>query len=189
MGDDKILVVLEDGTVYLTDFSDSNHFERNLLVIEQYDPEKVWTLVYHNSKEGFTYMKRFLLEEDKLRKKDSILTNPDDTLLLLSDEPYARVEVVYEEGPAEEIEAEDFIAVKGVRAKGKRISTSPVTEARELEPLKRPEDEEGDDEPDDEEAPDGEGEPDVDDRAEEEAQVIEEVTRQQRLAFKDEEDE
>ena len=189
MGDDKLLVVLDDGTVYLSDFSDSNHFERNILVIEQYDPEKVWTLVYHNSKEGYTYLKRFLLEEDKLRRKDSILTNPDDTLLLLSDEPYARLEVLYEEGPAEEIEAEDFIAVKGVRAKGKRISTATVTEVRELEPLKRPEDEEGDDEPDDEETSDGEETTDVDDRAEEEAQVIEEVTRQQRLAFKDEEDE
>ena len=189
MGDDKLLVVLDDGTVYLSDFSDSNHFERNILVIEQYDPEKVWTLAYHNSKEGYTYLKRFLLEEDKLRRKDSILTNPDDTLLLLSDEPYARVEVVYEEGSAEEIEAEDFIAVKGVRAKGKRISTATVTEVRELEPLRRPEDEEGDDEPDDEDAPDGEETSDVDDRAEEEAQVIEEVTRQQRLAFKDEEDE
>ena len=189
MGDDKLLVVLDDGTVYLSDFSDSNHFERNILVIEQYDPEKVWTLAYHNSKEGYTYLKRFLLEEDKLRRKDSILTNPDDTLLLLSDEPYARVEVVYEEGPAEEIEAEDFIAVKGVRAKGKRISTATVTEVRELEPLRRPEDEEGDDEPDDEETSDGEEAPDVDDRAEEEAQVIEEVTRQQRLAFKDDEDE
>ena len=189
MGDDKLLVVLDDGTVYLSDFSDSNHFERNILVIEQYDPEKVWTLAYHNSKEGYTYLKRFLLEEDKLRRKDSILTNPDDTLLLLSDEPYARVEVVYEEGPAEEIEAEDFIAVKGVRAKGKRISTATVTEVRELEPLRRPEDEEGDDEPDDEDAPDGEETTDVDDRAEEEAQVIEEVTRQQRLAFKDDEDE
>ena len=189
MGDDKLLVVLDDGTVYLSDFSDSNHFERNILVIEQYDPEKVWTLVYHNSKEGYTYLKRFLLEEDKLRRKDSILTNPDDTLLLLSDEPYARVEVLYEEGPAEEIEAEDFIAVKGVRAKGKRISTATVTEVRELEPLRRPEDEEGDDEPDDEETSDGEETSDVDDRAEEEAQVIEEVTRQQRLAFKDEEDE
>ena len=189
MGDDKLLVVLDDGTVYLSDFSDSNHFERNILVIEQYDPEKVWTLVYHNSKEGYSYLKRFLLEEDKLRRKDSILTNPDDTLLLLSDEPYARVEVVYEEGPAEEIEAEDFIAVKGVRAKGKRISTATVTEVRELEPLRRPEDEEGDDDPDDEETSDGEEAPDVDDRAEEEAQVIEEVTRQQRLAFKDEEDE
>lgn len=189
MGDDKLLVVLDDGTVYLSDFSDSNHFERNILVIEQYDPEKVWTLVYHNSKEGYTYLKRFLLEEDKLRRKDTILTNPDDTLLLLSDEPYARVEVVYEEGPAEEIEAEDFIAVKGVRAKGKRISTATVTEVRELEPLRRPEDEEGDEEPDDEETSDGEETTDVDDRAEEEAQVIEEVTRQQRLAFKDEEDE
>ena len=188
MGDDKILVVLEDGTVYLTDFSDSNHFERNLLVIEQYDPEKVWTLVYHNSKEGFTYMKRFLLEEDKLRKKDTILTNPDDTLLLLTDEPYARVEVVYEDGTTEEVEAEDFIAVKGVRAKGKRISTGTVTEVHELEPLKQPEDE-GDDDSDEEDTPDEEVESDMDDRAEEEAQVIEEVTRQQRLTFRDDDEE
>ena len=188
MGDDKILVVLEDGTVYLTDFSDSNHFERNLLVIEQYDPEKVWTLVYHNSKEGFTYLKRFLLEEDKLRKKDTILTNPDDTLLLLSDEPYARVEVVYEDGTTEEVEAEDFIAVKGVRAKGKRISTGTITEVHELEPLKQPEDE-ADDDSDEEDTPDEEVESDMDDRAEEEAQVIEEVTRQQRLTFRDDDEE
>ena len=188
MGDDKILVVLEDGTVYLTDFSDSNHFERNLLVIEQYDPEKVWTLVYHNSKEGFTYMKRFLLEEDKLRKKDTILTNPDDTLLLLTDEPYARVEVVYEDGTTEEVEAEDFIAVKGVRAKGKRISTGTITEVHELEPLKQPEDE-GDDDSDEEDTSDEEVESDMDDRAEEEAQVIEEVTRQQRLTFRDDDEE
>lgn len=188
MGDDKILVVLEDGTVYLTDFSDSNHFERNLLVIEQYDPEKVWTLVYHNSKEGFTYLKRFLLEEDKLRKKDTILTNPDDTLLLLSDEPYARVEVVYEDGTTEEVEAEDFIAVKGVRAKGKRISTGTTTEVHELEPLKQPEDE-ADDDSDEEDTPDEEVESDMDDRAEEEAQVIEEVTRQQRLTFRDDDEE
>lgn len=188
MGDDKILVVLEDGTVYLTDFSDSNHFERNLLVIEQYDPEKVWTLVYHNSKEGFTYMKRFLLEEDKLRKKDTILTNPDDTLLLLTDEPYARVEVVYEDGTTEEVEAEDFIAVKGVRAKGKRISTGTITEVHELEPLKQPEDE-ADDDSDEEDTPDEEVESDMDDRAEEEAQVIEEVTRQQRLTFRDDDEE
>lgn len=188
MGDDKILVVLEDGTVYLTDFSDSNHFERNLLVIEQYDPEKVWTLVYHNSKEGFTYLKRFLLEEDKLRKKDTILTNPDDTLLLLSDEPYARVEVVYENGTTEEVEAEDFIAVKGVRAKGKRISTGTTTEVHELEPLKQPEDE-ADDDSDEEDTPDEEVESDIDDRAEEEAQVIEEVTRQQRLTFRDDDEE
>lgn len=188
MGDDKILVVLEDGTVYLTDFSDSNHFERNLLVIEQYDPEKVWTLVYHNSKEGFTYLKRFLLEEDKLRKKDTILTNPDDTLLLLSDEPYARVEVVYEDGTTEEVEAEDFIAVKGVRAKGKRISTGTTTEVHELEPLKQPEDK-ADDDSDEEDTPDEEVESDMDDRAEEEAQVIEEVTRQQRLTFRDDDEE
>lgn len=188
MGDDKILVVLEDGTVYLTDFSDSNHFERNLLVIEQYDPEKVWTLVYYNSKEGFTYLKRFLLEEDKLRKKDTILTNPDDTLLLLSDEPYARVEVVYEDGTTEEVEAEDFIAVKGVRAKGKRISTGTTTEVHELEPLKQPEDE-ADDDSDEEDTPDEEVESDMDDRAEEEAQVIEEVTRQQRLTFRDDDEE
>lgn len=188
MGDDKILVVLEDGTVYLTDFSDSNHFERNLLVIEQYDPEKVWTLVYHNSKEGFTYLKRFLLEEDKLRKKDTILTNPDDTLLLLTDEPYARVEVVYEDETTEEVEAEDFIAVKGVRAKGKRISNGTTTEVHELEPLKQPEDE-ADDDSDEEDTPDEEVESDMDDRAEEEAQVIEEVTRQQRLTFRDDDEE
>ena len=94
----------------------------------------------------------------------------------------------YEDGTTEEVEAEDFIAVKGVRAKGKRISTGTITEVHELEPLKQPEDE-GDDDSDEEDTPDEEAESDMDDRAEEEAQVIEEVTRQQRLTFRDDDEE
>lgn len=185
MGDDQILVILEDGTVYLTDFSESNHFERNILVIEQYDPEKVWTLAYFNSKEGYTYLKRFLLEEEKLRRKDTILTNEEDTVILITDEPYARVEVQYEDDTTEEIEAEDFIGVKGVRAKGKRISTNPVRQVTELEPLRQPEET---DEGEDPEEDTDEKTDEATARAEEEARVIEEVTRQQRLRFEDDDE-
>lgn len=187
MGDDKLLVVLDDGTVYLSDFSDSNHFERNILVIEQYDPEKVWTLVYFNSKEGYTYMKRFLLEEEKLRKRDTIFTNDDDRLILLSDEPYARVETMLEDGTTEEVEADDFIGVKGVRAKGKRLSATTITQVTELEPLRQPDDDEGEsDEVDSDDTDEAEEDPET--LAEEEDAVITEVTRQQRLAFKDDEE-
>jgi topoisomerase-4 subunit A len=43
-----------------------------------------------------------------------------------------------------EIDAEEFIAVKGFKAKGKRISTFEIAEIRELEPLRFPEPEEED---------------------------------------------
>lgn len=41
--------------------------------------------------------------------------------------------------PDLEIDAEEFIAVKGFKAKGKRITTYQLGEITELEPLRQPE--------------------------------------------------
>ena len=42
-GDDRILVVNKNGTYYTTDYDLSNHYEEEFLVIEKYEPEKVWS--------------------------------------------------------------------------------------------------------------------------------------------------
>ena len=43
--EDQILVVLDNGDFYLTTFDLNNHFEENILRIEKYDANKVWTAV------------------------------------------------------------------------------------------------------------------------------------------------
>lgn len=186
-GDDRVLVILKSGEVYTTSYSDTNHFERNILRIEQYDPTKVWTLVYFDDSSGYTYIKRFGVEEDT--KRENMLQNEKNRLILLTDEDYPRLQVDFggadEHRPSVEIEASDFIGEKSIRAKGKRLSTYEVLSVSELEPRERPEDE----------VEDVTEEPEIDQydekEDEENSRLLEEVTGQQRLVFdtKDEEDE
>ena len=81
---------------------------------------------------------------DALKKKQNWLSdNPASQLLLLTDTPYPRIQVTYGGADAfrgsEEIDAEQFIAVKGYKAKGKRLTTYQLEGIEELEPTRFPE--------------------------------------------------
>ncbi|MBQ2590572.1 MAG: DNA gyrase/topoisomerase IV subunit A, partial [Paludibacteraceae bacterium] len=151
--DDQILVITKKGEYYTTNFDLSNHFDEDLLKIEKYDPEKVWTVALVDAdQQGYRYIKRFVMEASA-KKVGFIGENPDSRLLLISDNVYPRFKVVFggadKSKPAMEIDVEEFIGVKGIKAKGKRISTFEVGEVIELEPTRWPEPEEEDAEPED----------------------------------------
>ncbi len=145
LNNDQILVVLKTGEYYLTNFDTNNHYEQNVLRIEKYKSKKVWTAVLWDAEnQNQPYIKRFVF--DDLKKKQSFLgENPDSTLILLTDTPYPRLELTFNEpdtfrGP-QIIEAEEFIGVKGFKAKGKRLTTYSLAQVKELEPTRVPDDE------------------------------------------------
>ena len=69
--------------------------------------------------------------------------NPKNKLLLLTDTAFPRIKVSWGGNDSfrepMEIDCEEFIAVKGFKAKGKRISTFAIDKVEELEPLRFPE--------------------------------------------------
>jgi topoisomerase-4 subunit A len=141
--DDQILVILKNGDYYLSNFDLNNHYEANILRIEKYDADKVWTAVlYDADNQGYPYLKRFQMDASK-KKQNWLSENPSSQLLLLSDTPYPRLQVTYGGVDAfrgsEEIDAEQFIAVKGYKAKGKRLTTYELESIVELEPTRFPE--------------------------------------------------
>jgi len=148
--DDSILVILPNGEFYITDFDANNHYEPNLIRIEKFEPEKVWTAVlYDADNNGCPYIKRFMLEASN-KHQNFLGDNPESKLLLLTDTPYPRIEINYAEpdsfrGPLE-IDADEFIGVKGFKAKGKRLTTFMLANVVELEPLRQPEEDEETDE-------------------------------------------
>ena len=182
---DQILVVLDNGDYYLTNFDDSNHFEPNILRIEKYEADKVWTaILYDADNQGYPYLKRFLMDASK-KKQNWLSENPSSQLILLTDTPYPRIQITYGGADAfrgqEEIDAEQFITVKGYKAKGKRLTTFALEAVTELEPTRFPE------EPETQDAPDDEEEENLDpDAGKSEQQVRDELTGQLRL-FDDEE--
>ena len=140
---DSILVVLKTGEFYITNFDANNHYEDNISIIEKFDHDKVWTAVLHDADQnGLPYIKRFMMDATK-RKQSYLGDNPKSALLLLTDEPYPRIKITFAGRDVAnsmlEIDAESFIAVKGFKAKGKRIGAWAVERAELLEPLVRPE--------------------------------------------------
>lgn len=191
---DSILVVLDDGNFYITNFDSSNHYEENILRLEKFDADKPWTaVVYDADNQGYPYLKRFQMEATK-RHQNFIGENPSSKLVLLTDQTYPRIEVTYGGADAgrgkEEIDAEDFVGVKGFKAKGKRISTFKIAKITELEPLRFPEPEEVEEDTDDEETPDAQPKTEEENNLDPDAgkskqQVIDEINGQLNL-FPDE---
>ena len=144
--DDQILVILDNGDYYVSNFDVNNHYEQNIVRIEKYDKSKVWTAVLWDAdNQNLPYIKRFLMDAST-RKQNYLGENPDSRQILLTDTVYPRLLLKFAdngvERPDEEIDAEQFIAVKGFKAKGKRITTFPLASVTELEPLRVPEPEE-----------------------------------------------
>lgn len=141
--EDQILVILPGGEYYTTNFDASNHYEDNIVRIEKYDPNKIWTAALFDAEQGgFLYLKRFPLEST-VRHLNYLGDNPANREVLLTDTPFPRLRVTF--GGADdfreplEIEAEEFIAVKSAKAKGKRVTTNTVATVEELEPTRQPE--------------------------------------------------
>ena len=182
--DDQILVILKNGDYYLSNFDLNNHYEENILRIEKYNSNKVWTaILYDADNQGYPYLKRFQMDATK-KKQNWLSDNPASMLILLTDTPFPRLLMTYGGADAfrgsEEIDAEQFIAVKGYKAKGKRLTTCALESITELEPTRFPEEPE---EPEGEETEEVENlDPDA---GKSEQQVRDELTGQLRL-FDDE---
>ena len=136
--EDLILVISSKGDYYMSNFDLSNHYEKDILVIEKFNPHKTWSLVLFDADQQFYYLKRFQLEASQ--KPLNILgDNPESKLILLSDQDYPRFEMLFGGNDAYRealvVEAEDFIGVKSYKAKGKRLTTFEVLKVNELEPI------------------------------------------------------
>ena len=178
--DDLILVILQNGDFYTTNFDLSNHYEPTILNIEKFDANKVWTAALYDADQKSYYLKRFQLEAGS-RKQNFLGENPKSRLMLLTDEAYPRIEAVFGGHDAFReplvLDAEEFIAVKGFKAKGKRISTFDIETINELDPVRFAPVEQPQEQNDD----DG-GEADLDPDADKSnSDIIDEITGQMKL--------
>lgn len=132
-GDDKVLIIQNNGEYFTSSYSDTNHYEDNILRIEKFDPDKVWTLALYDSTLGAPYLKRFTFEATA-KPQRFVGTEPSSRILLLTDtvDPDLVLEYNGTDRPATPIDAAEFIAVKSFKAKGKRLTTVADITIREI---------------------------------------------------------
>jgi len=144
-GHDKLLVITRSGAYRLSSFDLENHFEDDLMTIEKYKEEKVYSAVYFDAELKYYYVKRFTLEPAE-KLTSFIGDHPESRLIKITEVEYPRFEIKFggknKAKQPEIIEVAEFIGVKSHRARGKRLTKYQVEMIRELEPVTQPEDEE-----------------------------------------------
>ena len=138
LGDDKILVITKSGNYRTTNFDLSNHFEEDLWRIEKYEPGKIFSAIHFDGEQNSFYLKRFEIEPSD-KPTSFIMESANSRLVDICDDNNPRVEVIFtgkhKDREPEIIDVAEFIAPKGVKARGKRVTTFETKSIHWIEPI------------------------------------------------------
>ncbi|HWZ35724.1 MAG TPA: DNA gyrase/topoisomerase IV subunit A, partial [Mucilaginibacter sp.] len=82
-GDDRILNVFSNGVYELTNFDLSNHFDDKMVIIEKYDPEKVYSMVHYDGKSKNYLVKRFVFDNSAIGKQTSVISEESGSKMVV----------------------------------------------------------------------------------------------------------
>ena len=124
----------------------TTRFDLPYIVMEKWQPKKPLTAVYWEGEKERYYVKRFFV--DNQDKEENIISDhPKSQLELISTDYIPVLEIVYrkargkEQRPNDEINLEEFISIKGIKAQGNQLTTESVTQLNLLEPIASAEEE------------------------------------------------
>jgi topoisomerase-4 subunit A len=140
MPGEKILIANSDGTYFVAGTEYSLRFNAPPLVVEKFNPNKIYSAVYFDGEQNYFYLKRFTFEPTE-KIQPFIPDDGKSYLVELNSDLYPNLLVRFGGKHAshqpETIDVDAFIAAKSYRAKGKRISTLNVKKVEFTEPLQK----------------------------------------------------
>lgn len=139
-GEDKLLIVRQNGIVRTITPELSTHFENDVIIMEKWNPEKPLSAVYWEGEKERYYVKRFLIDQPE--KDELIITeHPNSQLEVISTDYIPRIEIEYKKSRGKDrkendiINLEEFIAVKGIKAQGNQLTSEQVKQIDLIAPL------------------------------------------------------
>ncbi len=133
-GNDKILCLHDDGTLRLTNFDLSKHYPENIVDIRKFDPQRVLSVLYFDGEQQKYYLKRFQVDANTTPDKYVSFIGDSDKnkLISFSFDYLPQLQLVYDakkngkEYDDDVINVSEFIGIKGINAKGKRLTNRYV---------------------------------------------------------------
>lgn len=139
-GDDLLLVITQKGVVKTMSPELSLHFEEDMVVLEKWIPSKPISAIYYDGEKDKYFGKRFLIEQSN--REDLFITEHENSYLEIVSTDWRPVfEIEFnkprgkEAKPAAQINMEEFIAPKGIKALGNQLSTEKIKNSAALDPL------------------------------------------------------
>jgi len=138
-GDDKILAITQSGHYKLYSYDLVTHFDEDIILIEKFYPSLPVSAIYFDGKDKTYYVKRFEIEPTD--KKVLFISESEGSFLeLATTQPNPVVELVFskKELKAKKINLVELIEVKGMKAKGNKLTDNKIKEANLLIPKEKP---------------------------------------------------
>ena len=142
--EDKLLIITQSGKAKAVKPDLAMHFEDDMIVLEKWIPKKPISAIYYDGEKERYYIKRFVIETTE-KEEVFISEHPKSQLEIVATDYRPVAEVVYAKRSLEneEVNLEEFIAVKGIKALGNQLTTEKIKQVNLLEslPYDEPEDE------------------------------------------------
>lgn len=139
-GEDRLLVITQDGVAKTIKPELTTRFDEEIIVLEKWSPKKPISAIYWEAEKERFYVKRFLIENPD--KEDKFIGDHEKSFLeLVSTDYLPRVELVYgkvrgkDQRSSDEINIEEFISIKGIKALGNQLTTEKLKTINLLDPV------------------------------------------------------
>jgi len=137
--EDKLLIITQSGKIKTIMPELTTHFDEDMIVLEKWIPEKPISAIYYEGEKGRYFVKRFVIENEN-KEEIFISEHPHTRLEIVSTDYIPRVEVIFAKVKGVqkedlEINIEEFISVKGIKALGNQLTADKVKHINLLEPI------------------------------------------------------
>ena len=139
-GEDRLLIITQDGVAKTIKPELTTRFDEEIIVLEKWVKDKPVSAIYWEPEKERYYVKRFLIEHPD--KEEKFISDHEDSFLeLVSTDYYPMAEIVYtkpkgkERRENEEVNLEEFISIKGIKALGNQLTSEKVNQINLLDPI------------------------------------------------------
>ena len=134
--EDKLLIALQSGKIKAITPNLASRFEEDMIVLEKWNPKKPISAIYFDGEKEIYYVKRFLIEN--VDKEEVFISEHAKSHLEIIATDYRPVaEVQFSKRALEKMQVnlEEFIAVKGIKAQGNQLTKEKIKQVNLLDPL------------------------------------------------------
>lgn len=134
--EDRILIATQSGKIKVVIPDLTMHFDSDMIVLEKWTPKKPISAIYFDGNKERYYVKRFLIES--IDKEDTFISDHVKSKLEIITTDYRPVaEIIFSKRSLEKLEVnfEEFIAIKGIKALGNQLTNEKIRTVNLLESL------------------------------------------------------
>ncbi|MHB1146588.1 MAG: DNA gyrase/topoisomerase IV subunit A [Lutibacter sp.] len=134
--EDRLLIINQKGIIKTIKPELTTHFDSDMIVLEKWIPEKPISVIYYDGDKEKYFVKRFMIDNPN-KEELFISEHPKSQLEIVATDYRPMAEILFSKRNLEPIQLnfEEFIAIKGIKAQGNQLTADKIKQVNMLEPL------------------------------------------------------